>query len=173
MPLSQYQTGRHVLRLWVFWFLSWHTVELWAVNMKHYPSSSGVLRGEGYAAMRAWKTIQESITLFCRREVSACVGLGRNCAIRLNSDSEPEALHSSLSAVSAVHFGANTLWSLLIQVTLSSPFSTVQRFGFHFKHRTLTVLHRCFSYLNSCEWRINLSCVSAQWVVLFSLSWKG
>ena len=37
----------------------------------------------------------------------------------LNSDTEPEALQNSLSTVSAVQFKGNTMWSLLIQVTLS------------------------------------------------------
>lgn len=51
-PLSQYQgtANSHILSLLI---CGWHSVELLAVNMKHYPPSSGILRGEGYGAMRA------------------------------------------------------------------------------------------------------------------------
>lgn len=41
-------------RLLIF---SWLSGELFAVNMKHYPPSSGILRGESYRAMKGHSAV--------------------------------------------------------------------------------------------------------------------
>lgn len=54
----------------------------------------------------------------------------------LNSETEPEALQNLLSTVSAVQFKDNTVWSLLIQVTLSKRISTIQECVSHLLYFT-------------------------------------
>jgi len=59
--------------------------------MKHYPSSSGILGGEGYGAMKAWKTIQEFIMAVLQAKKCLLVLALEGTVLCLNSDTEPEA----------------------------------------------------------------------------------
>lgn len=72
--------------------LTWHTVELWAVNMKHYPFSSGIQGGEGYGSYESMKDHSGgyrgcSAGIWCLL-VSALEGT----VLCLNSDTEPAGL---------------------------------------------------------------------------------
>lgn len=52
--ISDRNTGSLNLRLLIF---SWLSGELFAVNMKHYPPSSGIQRGESYRAMKGHSAV--------------------------------------------------------------------------------------------------------------------
>lgn len=116
-PLSQYQrtANSHIPSLLI---CSWHSVELLAVNMKHYPPSSGILRGEGYGAMRAWKTIQEC-NLGVLQAKCLLVLAVEGTAFFLTLNSRPYRTHLLLYLLwsfRVIH------WTQLIQITLSRFF---------------------------------------------------